>query len=89
MYFCMSTCITSHLIGLQVGCSGTIVGTFYHIVYGEFPCCLVGGRLDPVGAVVCFVTKNNITCYIVIFKIWIHIKKQARHLSTKNRLYDD
>jgi hypothetical protein len=25
------------------------------MVYGEFPCCLVGGHLDSVGAVVCLV----------------------------------
>jgi hypothetical protein len=27
------------------------------MVYGEFPCCLVGGRLDSVGAVVCLLLE--------------------------------
>jgi hypothetical protein len=63
MNSCMFTCVTCHLIGLQVGCSGTIVETCYHVVHGEFPCCLVGGRLDSVGAVVYlleFVHRSNL-----------------------------
>jgi hypothetical protein len=51
----MFTCVVSHLIGLQVGCSGTVVET---LTYGEFPCCLVGGRLDSVGAVVCLAHRQ-------------------------------
>jgi hypothetical protein len=49
----MFTCAFSHLIGLQVGRSGTVVEML--LSHREFPCCLVGGRLDSVEAVVCLV----------------------------------
>jgi hypothetical protein len=36
---------------------------------------IIGLKIDNTKSVV---TKHNITCYIVTFKIWIHIKEQIR-----------
>jgi hypothetical protein len=33
--------------------------TRHNTIYGEFPCCLVDGRLDSVGAVVCYFEKQK------------------------------
>jgi hypothetical protein len=60
MNYCMSTCVMSHLIGLRVRYSGTVVGTCYRMVYGKFPCSLAGGRLDSVGVIFCLVL-----CYCI------------------------
>jgi hypothetical protein len=44
----------------------------FHVVYGEFPCCLVGGRLDSVGAVVCWEADSRSYSkeIIVITRTW-------------------
>jgi hypothetical protein len=55
MNSCMFTCIISHLIESQVR---TIVEPL--LSYAEFPCCLAGGHLDSVGAVVYIHTKYSL-----------------------------
>jgi hypothetical protein len=60
MNSCMFPCIISHIIGLQVVCTGTIVETLLsYSTYGEFPCCLVSVCLDFVGAVVYMCFEHN------------------------------
>jgi hypothetical protein len=50
----MFTRVISHLIGLQAGVVGLLSRRGYHKAYGDFPCCLVGGRFDSVEAAAIF-----------------------------------
>jgi hypothetical protein len=64
-----SHAISPILSGCKLGVVGLSSRRCYHMVHGEFPCCLVGGRLDSVGAVVfpvlfpssCFSLKHNLS----------------------------
>jgi hypothetical protein len=57
MNSCMFKCVISHLIGCKLGVVGLSSRRSYHVVYEEFPCCLVCGCLSSVGAVVCMVLR--------------------------------
>jgi hypothetical protein len=53
-----SHALSSILSGCKLGAVGLSSRRCYHMVYGEFPCCLVGGRLDSVGADVNYNVAN-------------------------------